>query len=112
MSAEVFVSYSRQDFEEVHCIVERLRGAGVSVYDGNCWSSFDNRDGLVSDRVRCIHQDNLGYLWFGTAKGLTRYLKRIKTPPIRITSVQTDQDYTDLQNIPPLSFWRKSYLQI
>ena len=32
MSAEVFVSYSSQDFEEVHCIVERLRGAGVSVW--------------------------------------------------------------------------------
>ena len=31
MSAEVFVSYSSQDFEEVHRIVEQLRGAGVSV---------------------------------------------------------------------------------
>jgi|TARA_B110000438_G_scaffold286643_1_gene318079 serine/threonine-protein kinase len=32
MSAEVFVSYSSQDFEEVHRIVEQLRGAGVSVW--------------------------------------------------------------------------------
>ena len=32
MSAEVFVSYSSQDFEEVHRIVAQLRGAGVSVW--------------------------------------------------------------------------------
>ena len=30
--AEVFISYSSQDFEEVHGIVERLRGVGVSVW--------------------------------------------------------------------------------
>ena len=30
--AEVFVSYSSQDFEEVHGIVQRLRGVGVSVW--------------------------------------------------------------------------------
>ena len=32
MSAEVFVSYSRKDFEEVQRVVERLRGVGVSVW--------------------------------------------------------------------------------
>jgi len=32
MSAEVFVSYSSQDFEEVHRIVEQLRSTGVSVW--------------------------------------------------------------------------------
>ena len=32
MAAEVFISYSSQDFEEVHGIVERLRGVGVSVW--------------------------------------------------------------------------------
>ena len=32
MAAEVFISYSSQNFEEVHGIVERLRGVGVSVW--------------------------------------------------------------------------------
>lgn len=34
---------------------------------------FDTRDGLLSNDVRCLHQDTKGYLWIGTAMGLSRY---------------------------------------
>ena len=31
------------------------------------------QDGLPENSVRCIMQDHLGYLWFGTQNGLVRY---------------------------------------
>lgn len=34
---------------------------------------FDTRDGLPSDLVYGIEQDNLGYVWFGTSHGLSRF---------------------------------------
>ncbi|MBN1560199.1 response regulator [candidate division KSB1 bacterium] len=30
-------------------------------------------DGLSSNHVFCIHQDHLGFMWFGTMRGLNRY---------------------------------------
>src|SRR5262245_8372280 len=30
-------------------------------------------DGLSGNRVRCIIQDNRGFMWFGTDAGLNRY---------------------------------------
>ena len=79
-------------------------GGGVSIYDGTCWSSLDDRDGLISNNVSRLHQDQSGYIWIGTDRGLTRYRKRAKKPPVRITTVQTDQTYTDLSSIPDLVY--------
>lgn len=33
----------------------------------------NNIDGLVSDRVTCIHKDTRGFIWIGTKAGLSRY---------------------------------------
>src|SRR5215471_9764926 len=30
-------------------------------------------DGLAQNTVHCIHQDAKGYMWFGTAEGLSRF---------------------------------------
>lgn len=35
--------------------------------------SYDVRDGLSENSVRCIMQDRKGYMWFGTKDGLSRY---------------------------------------
>ena len=35
--------------------------------------SFDSRDGLCQSHVFCIGEDNLGYLWFGTYDGVSRW---------------------------------------
>ena len=34
---------------------------------------YNTQTGLSDNRVRSIHQDSTGYLWFGTLNGLTRY---------------------------------------
>ncbi len=44
--------------------------------NGNQFNSSKNytqNDGLLSNRITCITQDKLGYLWFGSNKGLTRF---------------------------------------
>lgn len=35
--------------------------------------TYAARDGLAHGRVNCMHQDRLGYLWFGTWEGLSRF---------------------------------------
>ncbi|MBN2000005.1 hypothetical protein JW935_20800 [candidate division KSB1 bacterium] len=35
--------------------------------------SFDSRDGLCQSHVFCVEQDKLGYLWFGTYDGASRW---------------------------------------
>lgn len=34
---------------------------------------FDTHDGLLSTEIRALHQDQNGYLWIGTALGLSKY---------------------------------------
>lgn len=36
-------------------------------------SSIENGDGLSSNTVKAIHQDQFGFMWFGTKNGLNRY---------------------------------------
>ena len=50
-----------------------------------------------------IYEDSDGYLWFGTGKGITRYKRSGKKPSVRIVSIQTDEKYTDLTAIPPIT---------
>lgn len=46
-------------------------GDGVRLYDGEDWRTFVvAEDRLVSNRVRAITQDQLGYLWLATDGGL------------------------------------------
>jgi ligand-binding sensor domain-containing protein/anti-sigma regulatory factor (Ser/Thr protein kinase) len=37
------------------------------------FKSFTVQDGLVANPVRCIYQDNRGFIWIGTFEGLSRY---------------------------------------
>lgn len=48
-----------------------------------CWTSawasrfsflkYEVDDGLANNSVRCIVQDSIGFMWFGTADGLSRF---------------------------------------
>ncbi|MBC8462118.1 MAG: response regulator, partial [Deltaproteobacteria bacterium] len=78
-------------------------GGGVSVYDGIAWTSLDTRDGLASNYVSVIHQDEEGNIRFGTGGGLTRYRRSTSKPTVRIVSVQTDKEYTDLTALPSIT---------
>ena len=78
-------------------------GGGVSIYDGIAWTSLDTRDGLEGNAVLVIHQDEEGNLWFGINGGLTLYRRSTSKPTVRIVSVQTDEEYTDLTALPPIT---------
>lgn len=39
----------------------------------NNYSKIDILDGLPQNSVQCIYQDSIGFLWFGTTDGLSRY---------------------------------------
>jgi len=77
--------------------------SGVVAYDGSAFTSLDTRDGLADNDVYDIYEDADGYLWFGTEKGITRYKRSGKNPSVRIVSVQTDEKYTELTAIPPIT---------
>jgi len=44
-------------------------------YTGICqqFTRFNSHDGLSKNWVRCIYQDDIGYMWFGTSGGLERF---------------------------------------
>ncbi len=46
---------------------------GVIRYDGNTFTNFTKKDGLCSNSVNSVIEDNKGILWFATAKGLCSY---------------------------------------
>jgi len=78
-------------------------GGGVSVYDGVAWTSLDTRDGLASNHVVVIHQDEEGNIMFGAGDGVTLYRLSTSKPTVRIVSVQTDEEYTDLTALPQIT---------
>lgn len=48
-------------------------GRGVYRYDGKSFANFTEKDGLSSNDVSCIYEDNKGKLWFGTSVGVCYY---------------------------------------
>jgi signal transduction histidine kinase/DNA-binding response OmpR family regulator/streptogramin lyase len=46
---------------------------GVSRFDGVKFTVFSKRDGLLDNRVYCIHPGKSGLLWFGTEDGASRF---------------------------------------
>lgn len=46
---------------------------GVFRYDGTNFTNFTEKEGLCSNSVNSVIQDNKGILWFATAKGLCSY---------------------------------------
>src|ERR1051325_10323323 len=49
------------------------RNEGVTVYNGKTFTHYTEKDGLSSNFVWTILEDNSGNLWFGTADGITQY---------------------------------------
>lgn len=48
-------------------------GGGVSYFDGKEWRNLTHRDGLASDVVFSLAQDQQGGFWFGTHKGVSHF---------------------------------------
>jgi len=45
----------------------------LNAQDELLFSHLSRNDGLLHNNVTCIAQDSLGYIWFGTHRGLNRY---------------------------------------
>ena len=52
-------------------------------------------DGLSSNHVFCIHQDSLGFMWFGTTRGLNRWngtdFRIFRHDPLDSNSLSNDE---------------------
>ena len=48
-------------------------GIGVAHSSALRFRHFTDMDGLSSNTVRCVYQDNMGYIWAGTNGGLNRF---------------------------------------
>lgn len=46
---------------------------GVYRYDGKSFTNFSEKDGLNTNGIQCIFEDNEGWFWFGGWGGLFRY---------------------------------------
>ncbi|HEX7413134.1 MAG TPA: two-component regulator propeller domain-containing protein [Bacteroidia bacterium] len=46
---------------------------GIIKFDGKHFITYNESNGLVSDRVNCLQVDSKGILWCGTANGISRY---------------------------------------
>ena len=44
-------------------------GGGVSMYNGETFTNFTEKEGLSNNNVRSILEDSHGNLWFGTEGG-------------------------------------------
>lgn len=61
----------------------RIKVVALTVLLLLCWTSgranrfaflkYEVDDGLSNNTVRCVVQDSLGFMWFGTADGLSRF---------------------------------------
>jgi signal transduction histidine kinase/ligand-binding sensor domain-containing protein len=49
-------------------------GGGLGWLKDGTRRQFHSQDGLASDYVTCLHRDDSGVLWIGTAGGLSRFL--------------------------------------
>ncbi|MBK6355064.1 MAG: hypothetical protein IPF46_17155 [Saprospiraceae bacterium] len=71
-------------------------GRGVYRYDRKYFTNFTEKDGLSSNDVSCIYEDNIGKLWFGTNVGVCYYDGKIFIDfPIAITDSSTAHSLKD-----------------
>jgi len=74
---------------------------GVYRFDGKLFTQFTVKEGLVSNSVTSILEDNTGIIWLGTREGLCRYDGKNITPfPITksFMSPYGSNNYTDDQS--------------
>ena len=79
------------------------RNEGVTVYNGKTFTHYTEKDGLSSNFVWTILEDNSGKLWFGTADGITCYDGKIFTI-IPITAITGNPNYHKTSPDPNFGF--------
>lgn len=92
------------EYSTIHCGLQDKKGnlwfgsgsEGVYVYDGKLFSQFTMKDGLSSNCVFSILEDNSRNIWIGTSNGICRYdgKKIISIPiPFSIRPIITDNSF-------------------
>ena len=79
------------------------KNEGVIVYDGKKFTHYTEKDGLSSNFVWTILEDNSGKLWFGTADGITCYDGK-KFTIIPITAIKGNTNYHKTKADPTYDF--------
>ena len=78
---------------------------GVFRYDGKSFINYTEKDGMSSNFVYCILEDNEGILWFGTADGISCFDGK-KFFNIPITTITNSNSYrkTTTNNFGDIKF--------
>ena len=52
-----------------------LTASSITLHAQSNWriKFFSDKDGLLQDKINCLHLDNKGFLWIGTDAGLSRF---------------------------------------
>ena len=91
-----------QVFKDAQDLMWLATGDGVVRFDGICWSPLEDEGGLLSGSVSRIAQDSNGAMWFLSAAGLTRYRPIRTTLSAPAVSLQLDQLYHNVSNLPKI----------
>jgi len=95
------------EYENVRCGIQDKNGniwfgtagEGVYKYDGKLFTQFTVNEGLNSNYVWSILEDNTGLIWFGTSEGICRFDgKKIIRVPINFfirPVIDNDSYYTE-----------------
>jgi signal transduction histidine kinase/CheY-like chemotaxis protein/ligand-binding sensor domain-containing protein/protocatechuate 3,4-dioxygenase beta subunit len=84
---------------------------GVSHFDGREFVNLSQKDGLLDNRVLCIHAEKGGRLWFGSEKGASRLdplTRQIETFPSG-TNGLTKGAVADIEATPDGTIWLRTY---
>ena len=65
--------YNMRKLKLIACMALQLVMFISAIGQGYVIKHYDIEDGFAGNEVYCIYQDTLGYLWFGTNNGLSRY---------------------------------------
>jgi signal transduction histidine kinase/ligand-binding sensor domain-containing protein len=85
-----------------------MNGGGVGRLEQGRVRQFRKADGLASDFVSCLHLDDQGALWVGTAAGLSRY-KNGHWAAITLAQGMPNKVITDIEDDGRGSFWIGSH---
>src|SRR6476646_6783523 len=69
---------------------------------------YTSQDGLVRDQVNVIKRDSLGYLWFGTAEGLSLF-DGYRFTNYTVTDGLPDRAVTDILQTRSGEYWIATY---
>lgn len=96
-------------YDNVHCSIRDAAGNlwfgttgdGIFRYDGTSFINFTTENGLSSNTVWSVLEDNAGNIWIGTDSGVCRYDgKTMSRVPILGTSVSYTQPYNASRDTP------------